>query len=194
MPTATNDTITVRPMTPARWRDLEALFGPRGAYGGCWCMFFRRTRAEYDRDRGAGNRKALAALVRRDAPTGLLAYAGKEPVGWCAVAPRRDYSALERSRLFKPIDDLPVWSVTCFYVARGWRRRGVSLALLQGAIALARKKRAKAIEGYPVVPKSAKAPEVYIYQGTMGTFRKAGFEVVKRPAPGRAYMRLALER
>jgi GNAT superfamily N-acetyltransferase len=156
-------------------------------------MFFRRTRTEYDQDRGAGNRKALAGLVRRGAPTGLLAYVGKVPVGWCAVAPRRDYTALERSRLFKPIDDLPVWSVTCFYVARGWRRRGVTLALLEAAVAWARKKRAKAIEGYPVVPKSGQAPEVYIYQGTMSTFEKAGFEVVKRPAPGRAYMRLTLD-
>ncbi len=153
-------------------------------------MFFRRRRSEYDRERGAGNRKALRGLVTKGAPVGLLAYAGKEAVAWCAVAPRRDYEALERSRLFKPLDDLPVWSVTCFYVAKGFRRKGATVALLEAAAALAKKKGAKALEGYPVVPKRGKpAPDVYIYQGTLGAFEQAGFAVVKRPAPGRAYVR-----
>jgi GNAT superfamily N-acetyltransferase len=156
-------------------------------------MFFRKTRSEFDRDRGPGNKRSLAALVRGDRPAGLLAYAGREPVGWLAVAPRSDYSALERSRLFKPIDDLPVWSVTCFFVARPWRRRGVAVAMLLAAADWARKRRAKALEGYPVVPKSAKAPDVYLYQGTVSTFQRAGFEVVHRPAPGRALVRKRLD-
>jgi GNAT superfamily N-acetyltransferase len=188
MPTAATP-IVVRPATPARWADLESLFGAKGAYGGCWCMFFRRTRADYDQGRGAGNKRALAALVRKGAPVGLLAYAGKEPVGWCAVAPRKDYDALARSRLFKPLDDLPVWSVTCFYVAKGWRRKGVTVRLLEAAAEYARKHGAAALEGYPVAPKSGAAPDVYLYQGTVGAFQKAGFDVVKRPTPGRAYVR-----
>jgi GNAT superfamily N-acetyltransferase len=190
MPVATS--IVVRPATASRWHDVEALFGEKGACAGCWCMWFRKTRSEFARDRGARNKRSLAALVRSEAPPGLVAYAGREPVGWCAVAPRGDYSALERSRLFKPIDDLPVWSVTCFFVAREWRRRGVTVALLEGAAAWAKKKRAKALEGYPVVPQSGKAPDVYLYQGTLNTFLRAGFEVVKRPSPGRALVRRSL--
>lgn len=180
----------VRPVTPSRWPDLERLFGPRGAYGGCWCMFFRQTRGEFARDRGAANREALAGLVQSGAPVGLLAYSGREAVGWCAVAPRSAYSALERSRLFKPVDDLPVWSVTCFFVARTWRRKGVTVALLEGAAQFARRKRAAVLEGYPVVvPRGKRAPEPYIYQGTLGAYREAGFEVVRRPSAGRALVR-----
>ena len=193
-PPARAASVVVRPATAARWKDVESLFGEKGACAGCWCMWFRKTRSEFARDGGPGNKRSLRALVESGAPSGLIAYAGREPVGWCAVAPRGDYSGLQRSRLFQPLDDLPVWSVTCFFVARPWRRRGVAVAMLDAAVELARKKKAKAIEGYAVVTKDKKSPEAFIYHGTEGSFLKAGFEVVKRPAKGRAYMRKMLAR
>src|SRR5882762_10280109 len=90
-------------LTPPRWPDFEALFGERGACGGCWCMFWRRPRAEFVAGKGAGNKRAIRALVQKGHVPGVLAYAGAEPVGWCAIAPRACYPALARSRVLKAV-------------------------------------------------------------------------------------------
>src|SRR3954454_12233698 len=105
--------ITYRPLTPERWDDFATLFGPRGACGGCWCMTWRLPRSQFNEQKGDANRRAMKRIVAKGPPPGILAYDGKTPVGWRAVAPREVYAALERSRVLKPIDDQPVWSVSC---------------------------------------------------------------------------------
>jgi GNAT superfamily N-acetyltransferase len=185
--------VTVHPLTPERWKDLEALFGPKGAYGGCWCMFFRLPRGEWSegcKDSGRSNKRAFKRIVQKEAP-GLLAYVGDEPVGWCAVAPREQYGGLARSRTLQPIDDLEVWSVTCFYVARAWRKQGVTVALLEAAAKFVKQQKGKALEGYPSDPK-ARWPDAYAYHGTVRAFARAGFVEVKRVSKGRAIMRRML--
>jgi len=187
--------LTVQPLTPDRWADFEALFGPRGAYGGCWCMFFRLPRKEYTAgcaDQGAGNRRAMRALVKRGATPGLLAYDGELPVGWCALAPREEYGGLARSRIAKPIDDLPVWSVTCFYVARTHRRRGVTVALLRAAAKHVAAHGGRILEGYPTTGSTGAWADVTAYHGTVAAFAKAGFKEVARPSKTRAVMRRTL--
>jgi GNAT superfamily N-acetyltransferase len=183
---------TVRPLTPERWPDFEALFGPRGAYGGCWCMFFRLPRKDFTAgcaDRGAGNRRAMRALVRGGAVPGLLAYDGEVPVGWCALAPREDYGGLARSRIAKPIDDRPVWSATCFFVARTHRRRGVTVALLNAAAKHVAAQGGRILEGYPTTGSTGAWADVTAYHGTVAAFEKAGFKEVARPSRTRAVMR-----
>jgi GNAT superfamily N-acetyltransferase len=177
------------PLTPARWRDLEALFGERGACGGCWCMFWRQTRAEYEKKKGSGNRRALKKIVESGKAPGILAYADGAPVGWCAVAPRTDYSTLERSRVLAPVDEQPVWSVPCFFVARPFRRRGLTAELLRAAVDFSRRKGAKIIEGYPVEARKGKLPDVFAYTGLPSGFRKAGFVEVLRRSRTRPIMR-----
>src|SRR5687768_7822517 len=93
--------LVVKPVTPARWDDLERLFGPNGAYSGCWCMFFRQTSAEYTANSGDANRDALRSLVERRRVPGLIAYIDGEPAGWVSVAPREQFGRVERSLLFK---------------------------------------------------------------------------------------------
>jgi GNAT superfamily N-acetyltransferase len=115
-------------------------------------------------------------------------------VGWCAVAPRAAYGGLARSRVLKPVDEEPVWSVTCFYVARDHRRRGITVGLLGAAAELAAKRGAKLIEGYPVEPKGGESPDAWVYTGLAGAFRKAGFREVARRSPTRPIMRRALRR
>ena len=186
--------VIVHPLTPDRWPDLEALFGPKGAYGGCWCMFFRRPRSEWSAgcaDLGAGNKRAFKKITKAGEEPGLLAYVGGEPAGWCALAPREVYGGLARSRTVQPIDDQPVWSVTCFYVARPHRKQGVTVALLEAAAKFVRRKKGKILEGYPSDPK-ARWPDAYAYQGTVSAFERAGFVEVKRVSKGRAIMRRAL--
>lgn len=183
--------VVVRSLTPERWPDLEALFGPKGAYGGCWCMFFRLPRKEWSAgcaDSGKANRRAFKRITDAGAEPGLIAYVSGVPVGWCATAPRREYGGLARSRMLQPIDDLPVWSVTCFYVARPYRRQGVTVALLEAAAKFVRRRKGRAIEGYPADP-AARWPDAYAYHGTVSAFQKAGFVEVKRVSKGRAIMR-----
>jgi GNAT superfamily N-acetyltransferase len=177
------------PLTPRRWPDLEALFGERGACGGGWCMFWRQTRAEYEKSKGAGNRRAFKRIVELGKVPGILAYAGGAPVGWCAVAPRTDYSTLERSRVLAPVDEQPVWSVPCFFVARPFRRQGLTVELLRAAVEFAPKKGAKIIEGYPVEARKGKLPDVFAYTGLPSAFRKAGFVEALRRSPTRPIMR-----
>lgn len=195
--------LTFRPLTPSRWRDLEELFGLRGACGGCWCQWWRLERARFNRQRGAGNKRAMKRIVKNGPPPGLLAYAGKQPVGWCALGPRPSYSALERSRTLKPVDEprskldpaprpagnrpmslergeQPAWAVVCFFVAKPFRGRGLSVKLLRAAADYARRKGARILEGYPVDPRKGRWADPFVYTGTVSVFRRAGFREVAR--------------
>ena len=96
---------TCRELTKETWEDLVSLFGDHGEVAGCWCMWFRGSRKEWEDNRGAGNKSRLKAIVDKQNPVGLIAYSGNEPVGWCAVAPRTDYDVLERTKFYKAIDD-----------------------------------------------------------------------------------------
>lgn len=188
----TKAAIRVLPATADRWEDLEQLFGPKGACAGCWCMWWRLRRAEWTQGKGQGNRRALRALVRSCEPTGLIAYAGTDPIGWIAVAPREAYPGLERSRTLKPVDERPVWSVTCFFTSREYRRRGVTVKLLEAAVKHARAEGAECLEGYPVEPRKDSVPDVFVFTGLVGAFRKAGFVEVARRSETRPIMRREL--
>jgi len=177
------------PLTPERWADLEALFGPRGATGGCWCMWWRLKRSEFDRQKGEGNRQAFKLIVASGRPPGLLAYANGRPVGWCAIEPRQNYPVLERSRNLKRVDDKPVWSITCFFVAKPYRGQGLTVALIKAAVDYAREQGAEIIEAYPVEPKSEEMPAVFAWTGFASAFRQAGFEEVLRHSETRPIMR-----
>lgn len=182
-------TITFRPATAARWPDLEKLFGERGACAGCWCMYWRVRRSVYVKQKGAGNKRALKKIVASGRVPGLLAYAGREPVGWISLGPRESFPVLGNSRVLAPVDDRPVWSVVCFFIARPWRRSGVSVQLLKAAADFARKRGARLVEGYPVDPRAGKMPDAFAWTGLPGTFAKVGFKEVERRSPTRPIMR-----
>lgn len=180
------------PLTPDRWADFEKLFGPRGACGGCWCMYWRLSRPQYEDQHGELNRRSIKALVDSGAIPGILAYEEDEPVGWCSIAPREEFPTLGRSRILKPVDDQPVWSVVCFFVARKQRRKGLTVQLLKAAIEYARSNGARVIEGYPVEPKEGKSPDVFVYTGLASAFKQAGFVEVVRRSETRPIMRYNL--
>ena len=143
-------------------------------------MWWRRTRSEFEKNKGEANREALMKIVQSGAEPGLLAYRGSEPVGWICIGPRDSFDALERSRVLAPVDDQPVWSAVCFFIAKGYRRQGVATALLKTAAEYAKGKGARIIEGYPVPKKKEATPDAFAWTGTEPTFEKAGFKVVVR--------------
>lgn len=183
--------LIIHPLTPRRWPDLEKLFGGRGACGGCWCMWWRLSRSQYEKQKGPGNKRALKNLVKSGQVPGLLAYAGREPIGWCALAPREDYPVLERSRVLQRVDEEPVWSIVCLFVTKPYRRRGVSAKLLRAAVEYAKKHGASQAEGYPVEPRKKLIPDLFAASGVASAFRRAGFVEVVRRSPTRPIMRAA---
>ena len=153
----------------------------------------RLARSEYERRKGQPNKRALKRIVDSGTIAGVLAYAGGEAVGWCAIEPREAYSMLSRSRILKPVDEKPVWSIVCLFIRKDWRRRGVSGTLIEGAVAHARACGAKIVEAYPVEPrgdpKTNPMPDVFAYTGIASVFRKAGFREVARRSETRPIMR-----
>lgn len=187
--TASLPALEFHPLTPARWKDLEALFGERGACGGCWCMWWRLKRSQFEKQKGEGNKRALKKIVDSGEVPGLLAYVDGQPIAWCAVAPRETYPVLERSRKLKRIDDQPVWSVVCFFVAKPFRRKGVTVKLLKATLEYVKKQGGNIVEGYPVEPKKTGIPDAFAYTGLVSAFREAGFVEVLRRSETRPIMR-----
>lgn len=188
--------ITVRPLTPDRWPDLEAVFEARGCSiaRGCWCMYYRES-GRQDLPPGVTARtvrkERLRALALADPPPGLIGYRGKVPVGWVTLGPRSDYAKLQRSPVMKPVDDLPVWSIVCFVVPAQYRHQGVAAALLEGAVRYARRRGARILEAYPI-DKSEPARDDWLWHGAMSMYGKAGFVEVARRRPERPVVRLKL--
>lgn len=190
-------TVEVRDTTADRWDDVVAVMAGPGDPGRCWCQwFFRGARA--DREHADRNRAALEEQVRTGPPPGVLGYVDGEPSGWCAIAPRPGNTRLTRSPLLRDrapeeLADPGVWSLTCFVVRRPARRRGLSSALLDGAVGLARRAGASVVEGYPVdVGTHGRTSAAARYHGPLSVFSRAGFTEVARPTPDRPVVRLTL--
>ena len=188
--------LTFHTVTKDRWKDFERLFGDKGACGGCWCMWWRLAKRQFEAQKGAQNKKAMKAIIDSGEIPGLLAYADREPVAWCSVAPRDVFPRLDSARTLKRIDDRPVWSVVCFYIAPGYRRAGVSGQLLEAAVAHVKKHGGTIVEGYPFeIKKGAKPlPGAFVYAGLVPAFKKAGFKVALRRSASRPIMRYYIEK
>jgi len=184
--------LAIKPLTPERWGDLEQLFESNGTCRGCFCMFWRRRGRAFSGAWGSKNRAAFRRIVKVGPPPGLLAYAGKEPVGWCALAPREEYDRLQNSRVLGPVDDKPVWAVSCFFVAREHRGTGLTVELLRGASRYARARGARVLEGYPTDTRGKKTSSSWVYTGLLQAFEKAGFREVARRSKTRPIVRRRL--
>jgi GNAT superfamily N-acetyltransferase len=161
----------IHPVTPDRWRDLERLFGPRGAYSNCWCMFWRLRRRDFRAFTPEERKGALHDWVRSGAEPGLIAYRDGKPVAWCALAPRSEYAALAASPKLKPVGEIDgVWSITCYFIAKVHRRTGLMTTLLDEAARYAQRKGGRLLEGYPVVAEALRGCDGYT--GLVPAYRK----------------------
>lgn len=187
------DGFEYHPLTPDRWGDLETLFGKSGAWGGCWCMWWRQSTSEFDKLHGEQNRVAMRGIVNAGRVPGILLYREDQPVGWCSIAPRDEFPRLNRSPLLKPVDEEPVWSIVCFYVARASRHQGFNGKLLQAALAYAKERGAKVVEGYPLDTNRKDYPTPSAWTGFLQTFQGAGFAEVLRRKVTRPIVRYRLQ-
>ena len=179
-------------LTLKTWNDFETLFGDRGACGGCWCMSWRLKAADFNKNKGVKNKNAMKKLVGMKEQIGILAYHQREPVGWCSFAPREKFIRLNSSKVLSPVDGQEVWSITCFYIKKEYRRKGLSAELLKAAIEFSKKKKVKILEGYPTVPYSENIPAAFAWTGIPDSFEKAGFEEAARRSKARPIMRYYL--
>lgn len=193
----------VRPLTPERWDDVEAIFNAKGCAvaRGCWCMHYRHSGRQPRPPPGAtwrdANRAGLKALTEAAAqpeggpPPGLVGYRGDTPAGWVSLGPRQDFAKLRRSPVMKPVDEEPVWSVVCFVVPAAWRGQGVAKDMLQGAIDYARRQGATVLEAYPV-DKAERSRDDSMWFGAKSMYDAAGFVEAARRKPTRPVLRLRL--
>ncbi len=186
--------IDVRPLAPALLADAEKLFGTSPGTRGCFCMWFIIPVAQVHSGGAAANRRLFRELAERSPqPIGLLAYHEGEVVGWCATGPRSRFARALRVPSYKgrdPDEDESVWLVPCFYVRQDMRRQRVSVALLEGAVALARQHGAAAIEGFPFARGAKLSKESMV--AVEAVFNECGFRVARRPSPTRVVMRRKL--
>jgi len=176
---------TVHPLTPERLPALEDLFDTQGPVNRCWCMYWR-IGEEYRKRPREANKADFCELVKSSPPLGLLAFSDDLCVGWCQLTPRDALPWLDHTWRLKRVDDVPVWSLSCFYIRKGWRKKGVTSALIATALDVARKAGAPALEAYPLdadlTPSSSST-------GFVSTFKRAGFKIVARHVPPRPIMR-----
>lgn len=189
-PTSRQPGPNVHPATVDRFDDVATLLAPRRSDApACWCLTYRLTSSENSALTAQQRPELLRRLCARDPAPGVVAYLNGEPVGWCAVGPRAEMERLERSRTIPRVDDRPVWSVICFVVRTGYRRRGIAHALLAGAVGHARASGAVVIEGYPVDTGGSRISGTLAYVGTTNLFAGAGFDRVLETAARSAGLR-----
>ncbi|HEX7411264.1 MAG TPA: GNAT family N-acetyltransferase, partial [Bacteroidales bacterium] len=131
----------------------------------------------------------MKELVWENKPTGMIALYEGIAIAWCALAPRKDFIKLSKSRVHKPIDDKPVWSIPCFFIHKDFRRQGVSVEMLKAVIKYAQKEGIKILEAYSTIPTTAKLPDSFVWIGLYSSFEKAGFEIVDQTSKNRPMVR-----
>jgi GNAT superfamily N-acetyltransferase len=166
-----------RPLTPDRVDDFATVANPNRRPSHCWCLSHRLSAREITELGGGSREAAFRALCARENPPGVIGYDDGEPVGWCSIGPRSENTRLSQSRLIRPLDDVPVWSIICVVIRGGHRRRGYTTPLINGAVEYAATRGAPAVESYPVDPGSGRIDLTMEFVGTRAMFANAGFEV-----------------
>jgi GNAT superfamily N-acetyltransferase len=188
--------ISIKELNPTLWRDLEELFGEKGACGGCWCMYCRIEQGEKWADvKGADAKRRLKAMVQNGTVRGLLAYTGDVPIGWCTFGKRTDFSRLNRARSLNCDDAESVYSVPCFYIKNRYRKQGVATELLKAVVALLKAEGQTVLEGYPVKPTkpgNKNIPGAFAWTGTVPLFEKQGFVLAGNPSTSKLRYRRCL--
>jgi GNAT superfamily N-acetyltransferase len=186
--------ITTKELKPELWPQVEQLFGVNGACGGCWCQAWRIERGERWKDiKGANAKSRLRRGIRSKTTFGVVAFVGKSPVGWCTFGPRLSFPRLQQARTLRCDDVERVWSVPCFFVARGYRGQGVATAMLAHAVRVMKRRKVAIVEGYPSKPDAnGRYINTFAWTGTRSLFEQAGFTVAGNEGGSKQRVRKSL--
>ncbi len=186
----------VRQLKKDDWKDLASLFGSKGACGGCWCQHWRVPHGGrlWEEAKGEPNRRAMQRLVTTGKATGIIAFDGDTPVAWCSFGRRTDFPRTETVKAYRRDDINGVWSINCFFIAKGYQGQGLSLKLAEAAIKVIKKRKGKIVEAYPVTltKDGNKLPPAFSFTGPETVFKRLGFKEIQRLAPTRPLYRLHL--
>jgi len=181
------------------WNDFEKLFGENGACGGCWCQWFRVPQGGklWEETKGAKAKQMMKDLFRSNQISGLLAYDGSRPVGWCSYGPRSHFPHIDRMKAYRRDENLDfdrLWCINCFFVDRGYRKQGLSQLMLQAALGFMKKRGIERVEAYPttLTKDGQRLPPAFSYTGPMKIFEREGFELVQRISHSRPLMQKKL--
>ena len=164
-----------KPLTEDTWQDFEKLFGENGAYWGCWCMYWRCSNKDFEKMHGSERKEGIHQLVmKNEFSPGILAYQNEMPIGWISLAPKEKYVRLVNSRVIKPFDDKPVWSIVCFFIHSEYRGKGVTKVLIRAAEIYAKENGCSILEAYPI-DTDEKINDASAYVGTVAMFNDTGF-------------------
>ncbi|MXY42745.1 MAG: GNAT family N-acetyltransferase [Dehalococcoidia bacterium] len=192
MQASSPERFTFKAVKSAEWYDLERVFLSVPGSSMCWCMYWRKTRAQWW-DNGSENRADMKEIVEGGVSPGIVAYDGDEPVAWCSIAPRSEFPGLERSPTLRAVDAEPTWSITCFTIARSHRKKGLTSLLIRAAIEHAVENGAKVIEAYPMKNLPQKRRTVgEAFMGFSTTFEHLGFRQVSERSRVRNIWRFCL--
>ncbi|UCC12906.1 MAG: GNAT family N-acetyltransferase [candidate division WOR-3 bacterium] len=186
--------LTFSPVTRDLWDDFCSLFSQAGVQNGCWCMYWRIRRTEFQRQYGHVNKKAMKRLIVSGVIPGILAFHEGSAVGWCSVASREDFPVLDRSPVLKRIDKKPVWSITCFFISKNYRHGNMMRSLIQASVRYAKQQGAKIIEAYPIRPERIHDPRPEMYRGTVSIFSRVGFVIAAQRTRTRPIMRYYVDK
>jgi GNAT superfamily N-acetyltransferase len=185
---------TIRELSPRTLSDFERLAEKQGS---CWCMYYQRPRPVLRGEPAAKhrevNRRDKATLVREGRSHAILVYDGERPIGWCQYGPREELPRIDAGRGYRrvgpPPDGRRLWRITCFFVDRAYRGKGVATFALQAALESIRRQGGGTVEAFPVVSEKMAAVPEWRWFGTPGMFRKEGFRVVAPLGTGGVLMR-----
>lgn len=179
----------IHPLTPDRLADVEALFGSKGACGGCFCQSWRHRAPQWKLRTAADNLADLRAQAQAGPPPGLIGYADGEPAAWCQIGPREAYPRILAAPSKQPSDSRRTWCLTCFFIAREQRGQGWMTRLAQAALEYAAGLGAECVEAYPISGAQA-LPAPFAYVGHAPTLERLGFRLVEvADKRGRTYRR-----
>lgn len=152
-------------------------------------MSMRRSQSDFIKTKGLANKRAIKRIVDSGKPPGVIGYVNGEPIAWCCIGRREEFVRLQKSRTLKPLDEQPVWSIPCLFIAKPFRNANLSSKAVDAAVKFAFSKGAGIVESYPNDTRNKKWADPFAWMGLVSTFERAGFEIVKRPSPSRAIMR-----
>jgi hypothetical protein len=182
---------SAKELTPSTWLDFEKLFAKHnGVWGGCWCMFYHKQGEFQIKDHAPQNKRVKKALVKRGKSHGIIIYSGGKPVGWTQYGPRPELPRMDASKTYQSLaldsDEEKLWRITCFFVDRNTRKKGVAGFGLSAALASIKKKGGGIVEAYPTLKAEGSS---LMWSGTTGMFERAGFKFASDLGKSRVVMR-----